>query len=162
MPEENFSLSSIQVSLSPQERFEEFLQSRGKRNTDQRKLIVDHIFQRHNHFDADSLIDELGRQVGRATVYRTLTELVDAGMLRKLDLDGRAVFEHDYGYPQHDHLYCEKCQKLIEFQSDELARIRDAVAREHRFRASGHRLIVHGICDECSRAGRKRRRLDRI
>ena len=58
-----------------------------------------------------------------------------------MTLGGRAVYEHDYGYPQHDHLYCQMCDKLIEFHSDELAELRDAVAREHNFRVTGHRLI---------------------
>ena len=63
-----------------------------------------------------------------------------------MTLGGRAVYEHDYGYPQHDHLHCTMCDTLIEFQSDELQRIRDAVGREHRFRVTGHRLIVTGVC----------------
>ena len=37
-----------------------------------------------------------------------------------MTLSGRAVYEHDYGYPQHDHLYCQICDKLIEFSSEEL------------------------------------------
>jgi Fur family ferric uptake transcriptional regulator len=88
--------------------------------------------------------------VSRPTVYRTLNELVDAGLLRRMNLGGRAVYEHDYGYPQHDHLHCTICDQLIEFQSDELQRIREAVGREHRFRVTGHRLIVSGVCQDCS------------
>ena len=47
--------------------------------------------------------------------------MVEAGLLRKMVLGGRAVYEHDYGYPQHDHLHCTECDKLIEFSSDELS-----------------------------------------
>ena len=75
-----------------------------------------------------------------------------------MDLGGRAVYEHDYGYPQHDHLHCTRCNKLIEFQSDKLREIRDAVAREHLFRVTGHRLIISGICQACSRTRRRQRR----
>ena len=154
---EDFSLGTVETSLKPMERFEEFLQSRGKRTTEQRRVILRHVFARHTHFDADDLLDSLKKEAGqrkvsRPTVYRTLAELVDAGLLHKMSLEGRAVYEHDYGYPQHDHLYCQECGKLIEFQSDELARIRDAVAREHHFRVSGHRLIVSGTCQECQKA----------
>ena len=121
----NFSLGTVKVALSPTERFEEYLQSRGKRVTQQRRLLVEHVFKRHEHFDAEDLIDELsrvsaGRKVSRPTVYRTLRDLVDAGLLRQMVLTGRAVYEHDYGYPQHDHLHCQQCNKLIEFQTDEL------------------------------------------
>jgi Fur family ferric uptake transcriptional regulator len=157
----DFSLGEVQVSLSPKERFEEYLQSRGKRTTQQRRALVDFIFQRHDHFNADELIDAYsanhkGEKVSRPTVYRTLDQLVEAGLLRKMTLSGRAVYEHDYGYPQHDHLYCQICDKLIEFNSDELSDIRDAVAREHNFRVTGHRLIISGVCDNCSRTRHRR------
>ena len=159
----DFSLGTVKVSLAPLERFEEYLQSRGKRVTQQRRILVEQVFSRHEHFDADDLIDEFARRQGRRrvsrpTVYRTLAELVDAGLLRKMNLGGRAVYEHDYGYPQHDHLHCQSCNKLIEFRSDDLVRIRDAVARENQFRVNGHRLIITGICRDCSLAQRRRKR----
>jgi Fur family ferric uptake transcriptional regulator len=157
---ENYSLGTVEVALAPLERFEEFLQSRGKRITQQRRILVEHVFRRHEHFDADELMDELARREGprrvsRPTVYRTLAELVDAGLLRKMTLAGRAVYEHDYGYPQHDHLYCQKCRKLIEFRSDELVKLRDSVGREHNFRVTGHRLIINGLCADCATVRRR-------
>jgi len=157
----DFSLGEVHVSLSPRDRFDEYLQSRGKRITQQRRSLVDYIFERHDHFDADELIGSLagrpgGDRISRPTVYRTLNELVEAGLLRKMTLGGRAVYEHDYGYPQHDHLYCQMCDKLIEFSSEELQSIRDAVAREHDFRVIGHRLIITGICHDCSRKRHRR------
>jgi Fur family ferric uptake transcriptional regulator len=162
-----FSLGTVEVALTPLERFEEFLQARGKRVTQQRRLIVEKVSARHEHFDADQLAAEMAqtkgdRKVSRPTVYRTLAELVEAGVLRKImTLGGRAVYEHDYGYPQHDHLHCTECNKLIEFQSDEVAAIRDAVAREHQFRVTSHRLIITGLCNDCRLAKQKmKRRLD--
>jgi Fur family transcriptional regulator, ferric uptake regulator len=164
----DFSLGEVHVSLSPQDRFEEYLQSRGKRITQQRRALVDFIFERHDHFDADELIDTLGRRHGddkisRPTVYRTLNELVEAGLLRKMTLGARAVYEHDYGYPQHDHLYCQICDKLIEFSSEELQELRDAVGRQHNFRVTGHRLIISGVCQDCgSKRHRRQSPLDLI
>jgi Fur family ferric uptake transcriptional regulator len=166
---EDFSLGTVDVALTPRQRFEEYLQSRGKRLTEQRRILIDFIFKRHEHFDADELISSLAqdsqqRRVSRPTVYRTLGELVEAGMLRIImESEGRAVYDHDYGYPAHDHLHCGECGKLIEFHSEELARIRDAVAAEHGFRVVSHRLIVEGACKECLHARRRqKRKLDRI
>jgi Fur family transcriptional regulator, ferric uptake regulator len=167
LPDES-SLGHVPVALSPRERFVEYLQSRGMRVTQQRLALIDHVFSRHEHFDADQLMEQLPHSgqpghVSRPTVYRTLNEFVDAGLLRKFELDGRAVYEHDYGYPQHDHLYCKECQRLIEFQSDELLALRNAVAREHNFRVTSHRLIITGVCEECSRVNRRtKRKLDLI
>ncbi len=79
----DYSLGTVQVALSPVERFEEYLQSRGMRNTDQRRSLVQHVFSHHDHFDADNLIEQLPKKgesgyVSRPTVYRTLNEFVDA------------------------------------------------------------------------------------
>ncbi|MCE9554968.1 MAG: transcriptional repressor [Planctomycetes bacterium] len=157
---QDFALGHVEVAMTPQQRFEEYLQSRQKRTTRQRRVIVEKVFDRHDHFDADQLLIELAAEkhdprIGRATVYRTLSELVDAGLLRTMALGGRAVYEHDYGYPQHDHLHCQQCNRLIEFHSEELTKIRDAVAREYHFRPTGHRMIVSGTCEECQKARRR-------
>ena len=161
------SLEPLRVSLSPQERFEEYLQTRGLRQTNQGKFLIEAVFEEHDHFDADELIDRLPRRgeenyVSSATVYRTLREFVDAGLLKSFQLDGRTVYELDYGYPQHDHLYCTVCRSLIEFQSDELMATRDQVAAEKGFRVSGHRMIIQGICKDCSKMRRKKRKQDLV
>lgn len=152
-------LAAVPVTLSPRQRFQQYLQSQGMRNTEQRRTLVEHIFAHHQHFDAEQLIAQLPARgtpgyVSRPTVYRTLAEFVDAGLLRKFELDGRAVYEHDYGYPQHDHLYCNRCHRLLEFKSEELVTLANRVAREHRFQVSGHRFLIHGLCEECAQASR--------
>lgn len=148
------ALRAVTVSLSPLEQFAQFLSLGGKRLTRQKRLIVEQIFSHHDHFDVNELLDHLQpllsrREISRPTVYRTLAELFKAGILRKMTLAGRTVYEHEYGYPSHDHLYCQHCHKLIEFYNAHLERIRDQVAREHDFQVLGHRLLVHGVCARC-------------
>jgi Fur family ferric uptake transcriptional regulator len=149
----------------PEEKFREFLEIRRDKLTGPRRIIVRHIFDSHKHFDADELVADLraaGQQVSRATVYRTLRLLVEAGLLRELRLTNRTAYEHDYGYPSHDHLHCTECNRIVEFDNEEIRRIRDAVSRETGFRAAGHRFIITGICAACGRARSPRRRLDLI
>ncbi len=162
-----FPLGRVDTAMTPQERFEEFLQARRKRITRQRQVIVDHVSSHHEHFDAEQLLEDLrktpeGAKASRPTVYRTLAEMVAAGLLKEMVLGGRRVYEHDYGYPQHDHLHCTSCQKLIEFTSDEVAEFCAAVAAKHRFRAQGHRLIVSGLCADCCRSRTASRHQDRV
>lgn len=158
-------LAPLVVSDSPVEKFREFLEIRGEKLTDRRRLLVDHIFNSHKHFDADELVRDLhdaGHRVSRATVYRTLRLLVEAGLLRELRLTNRSAFEHDYGYPAHDHLHCTSCNRVVEFRNDEILRLRDAISAAHGFRPSGHRFLITGVCAACSRAHSPRRRLDLI
>ena len=161
------TLPAVAVSQTPEEKFREYLASRPRpqRFTGQQRDLVRFIFSQHNHFDADQLIDDVkkaGLQVSRATVYRTLTKLVDAGLLRRLEIGPRMCYEHDYGYPQHEHLRCERCGAMIEFQSADLETALRDVCQRHQFHTTGHTLIVRGVCAECNRARMTKRRLDLI
>jgi len=160
-------LPAVEVSQSPEDKFREYLASRPRpqRYTDQQRDMVRFIFSQHNHFDAEQLIDDMKRAgfaVSRATVYRTLNKLVDAGLLRRLELGPRMFYEHDYGYPQHEHLYCQKCGKVIEFQNPAIEAIIRDVGTQHNFHTSGHTFIVRGTCADCNRARVTKRMLDLV
>jgi Fur family ferric uptake transcriptional regulator len=160
-------LSAVAVSQSPEDKFREYLASRPRpqRYTGQQRDMVKFIFSRHNHFDADQLIDEMkqgGLPVSRATVYRTLNKLVDAGLLRRLEVGPRMFYEHDYGYPQHEHLFCENCHKMIEFQNPAIESLIEEVCRENNFLSAGHTFIIRGVCADCNKARVTKRRLDLV
>ena len=89
--------------------------------------------------------------------------LVESGLLRPVARpNDREVYEHDYGYPQHDHLICKECGTLIEFVDDSLNDILERVAEQNGFRVSAHRLEVYGKCADCCRPKRRPRKTDRI
>lgn len=160
-------LPAVAVSQSPERKYGEYLSSRPRpqRYTEQQRDMVRYIFSRHNHFDAEQLIDDMKRDsfsVSRATIYRTLAKLVDAGLLRRLEVGPRTFYEHDYGYPQHEHLYCEKCRKMIEFQAPSIEKVMEEVAQEHNFQTSGHTFIIRGVCATCNKARVNRGPLDLI
>jgi Fe2+ or Zn2+ uptake regulation protein len=81
------------------------LQATGRRLTSQRRLLLKVLTDSHAHLDAEeiyALAKEQEPNISLATVYRTLGELVEAGMLHKMTLGGRSVYEHEYGYPSHE------------------------------------------------------------
>jgi Fur family ferric uptake transcriptional regulator len=158
-------LQALEVSVPPVDKFAEYLGTRGQRLTPERAAIVEEVFSDHEHFDADQLIERLaqrdrGRRVSRSTVYRALDAMVEAGLLRKVARpNDRDVYEHDYGYPQHDHFICEKCKSLTEFRSEAIFEILDRIAAQHGFRLTGHRLEAYGLCEACARPPQRRQRL---
>ena len=163
------NLAPKDVAVSPEEKFHEFLATRGKRLTQERDIIVREIFSDHEHFDVDEIVARLdkpqdGRRVSRATVYRTIGQLEEAGLIRKVArANDREVYEHDYGYPQHDHFICEKCHQLIEFRNEAISELLEEVAMKIGFRMTAHRLEAHGICAECAKPpARHHRKLDMI
>ena len=156
-------LPTVEVAVSPVDKFREFLATKSQRLTHERLRIVEEVFSDHEHFDADQLAQRLN-SVSRATVYRTLNLMVDGGLLRRVARpNDREVFEHDYGYPEHDHLICKQCGNLIEFPAVDVSQIVDDVAAQQGFRVEGHRLEVYGVCAECLRPRQRRhRKLDQI
>ena len=161
------SLIAVPVSQTPENKFREYLNTRARpqRFTEQQRDLIRHIFAHHEHFDVDQLcaeVQQTGLRISRATVYRTLTKLVDAGLLRSITVGSRIVYEHDYGYPQHEHLVCEKCKKMFEFQSESILTALRDVCAERGFQMNGHTLIVKGVCNNCTRDRSAKRRLDLI
>jgi Fur family ferric uptake transcriptional regulator len=160
-------LPAVSVSQTPEDKFREYLASRPRpqRYTGQQRDMVQFIFKQHNHFDADELFETMkqsGLKVSRATVYRTLAKLVDAGLLRRLELGPRMFYEHDYGYPAHEHMVCQQCGDVIEFQSQQIEATIAEVCRQHGFHSTNHTFIIRGTCADCNRTRVTRRRLDLV
>ena len=137
--------------------FAAFLAGRGLRLTPERDRIVRLVASWAQHFGPDELVASLGRgaRISRATVYRTLDLLLEAGIIRRIELGPLGVrYEHDLGRDHHDHLACLGCGLLIEFASPEIERLQDEVCLEHDFIAIRHLHRVMGLCRECRAAGR--------
>lgn len=131
----------------------EHLRKSGFRWTSQRALIVRTALATHEHFTADELLVQCRRQdpkVSRATVYRTLTVLEEAGFVEGLETgDGGRRFEHVLGHEHHDHMVCLACGSILEFRDDALEQRQEAAARRLGFRVERHSLRLYGTCREC-------------
>lgn len=136
-----------------QARFEAFLRSRQLKYTGERKALLDEVFASKHHFDADSLhqvLREKGKDISRATVYRTLDLLVQCGLVRKQSLgDQHAHYEAVHGDEHHDHLICMNCNKVIEFFRPDLEALQETICEEHAFKALHHTLQIFGLCKAC-------------
>jgi len=141
----------------PPETFESRLRQRGFRVTSERRAVVRAIVRHRDHFDAEGLLSEIRREgeaASRATVYRTIACLVDAGLLRKYDLgDRRTLFEPAVGKDHHEHMICVVCGTISEFVEERIERLQDEVCRAQRFRPLSHTLHIHGVCERCDRSG---------
>ena len=160
-------LQPLKMSQTPENKFREYLMSRPRpqRFTEAQRQLVEFVFSSHHHFDAEQLCNALEKakiDISRATVYRTLSKLVDAGLLRQIHLGQRVVYEHDYGYPEHAHMHCQQCGKMIEFPCPELESVLQEVCRKHQFQPVSFNLLVHGQCTDCMSARNIKRRLDLV
>jgi Fur family ferric uptake transcriptional regulator len=128
----------------------------GKRSS-KREQIVNVFLRQEGHLSADDLVDLIRREdqrISRATVYRTLQWMVDAGIARKVDFgEGRFRFEHSYRQPRHFHLICKTCHRSFEFLSSDIEASVDEVASARSFTVSQSVVQIYGTCEEC-RTGR--------
>ncbi len=136
------------------ETFHEFLKSRDLKSTSQRDLIVLEIFsQPHHHFSAEELLEtvrEKDPSISRATVYRTLSLLLEGTMLEELDIGkGHKYFEPMLGVAHHDHLICLGCEKIVEFESPEIETLQEKIIKTNEFQAMYHTHRIFGYCRQC-------------
>jgi Fur family transcriptional regulator, ferric uptake regulator len=128
----------------------------GKRSS-KREQIVNVFLRQEGHLSADDLVDLIRREdqrISRATVYRTLQWMVDAGIARKVDFgEGRFRFEHSYRQPRHFHLICKTCHRSFEFLSSDIEALVEEVSAARSFTASQSVVQIYGTCEEC-RTGR--------
>lgn len=132
-----------------------FLKEYGLRTTGQRKEILEYFYTKEGHVSPEELYIELRKKyprLGRATVYRTLKLLRDAGLAEQVDsADGTKKFEHVHRKPHHDHMVCLKCGACIEFMSPKIEELQDEMARKEGFEVKSHRLELFGYCKKCSK-----------
>lgn len=130
------------------------LQRAGLRATRQRRRILDGLGGRRDAVTALGLYDELSHSdepVGLATVYRTLQALADAGLLDTFDAGGEQAFRR-CGDTHHHHVVCERCGLVTEITAEEVESWVSEVASRRRFRVTGHRADVFGVCADCQAA----------
>jgi len=128
------------------------LAAAGERVTRQRLLVANALAGSGRQLTAEQLYRSLRRQVpgiGRATVFRTLETLVDAGVARRLELEG-----HVYAYvaclpKHHHHLACTRCGRVEEIDEAYVTPIARRLAADLGFEIDDARLDFYGRCAAC-------------
>jgi Fur family ferric uptake transcriptional regulator len=158
-PRRNKPLQESALTASARERLNQWIVERGLKQTRQRDLIVDTFFSASGHLSIDELlaqVSERDRNIGAATVYRTMKILSEAGLAsaRHFD-DGQTRYEAALDRHHHDHLICTECHTIVEFENERIEELQNAVAAEQGFIVTRHKLELYGLCQACrARAGR--------
>ncbi|HET9552410.1 MAG TPA: Fur family transcriptional regulator [Anaeromyxobacteraceae bacterium] len=135
------------------ERFERFLHRKDLRLTEARAAIVEAALARDGHYPIEELIGDLkarGIRGSKATVYRTLPLLAEAGILQPaiIAADTKS-YETTFGRHHHDHLLCGTCGKVIEFEFEAFEILQREVASKHGYRLESHYHELVGTCPDC-------------
>jgi Fur family transcriptional regulator, ferric uptake regulator len=140
--------------------FENYLKGEGLKMTDPRRTVLEAFLGIERHVSAEGLYDAVRKGdpgIGQATVFRTVKLLVAAGIAREAGTSGgMRQYEHAFRHPHHDHLICERCGKLVEFESQPLEKAQNAVYAANGYSPTGHRLELFGVCPACAKRGAKK------
>ena len=145
------------------ERFIRFLEGKALRMTSQRQAIINTVFETTEHFTADQLLEWARRRdpsVSRATVYRTLPLLTESGLVREMDF-GKDYKFYDPNYadhPNHSHIICQDCDKIVEFESKTIDRIENEISHKLGFAVKSQRLQITASCEELKKMGSCRKK----
>ena len=125
--------------------FAQALRDAGLRVTPQRMVLLAILMESADHPNADELLARaraLDDSVSLATVYRTLSALEEAGLIRKLTLESEPSRYEITPLAEHDHVVDIDTGEVIEIANDEIARLRrDALERLGYEIVSQHTLI---------------------
>ncbi len=139
--------------------FRAYLREHNLPITAQRLAIADVILRSAQHLSAEEILLELAARnaaAGMATVYRTIEVLVRSGLVVERDFgEGFKRYEAARDIPHHEHMVCNVCGKVTEFRDERLERMTMLISEAHGFARQRHRLVIHGICADCQRDGRR-------
>jgi Fur family ferric uptake transcriptional regulator len=142
-------------SLHQQEKkqFFRLFEKEGIDRIDDRMAILSVFLDVERHVTFEELLDLL-RQNGLHPepdfVKKTLSLLCRYGFAAKKEFKGQPTrYEHRHLGRHHDHLICTKCNKIVEFENQQLETMQLDIAASYGFHVLQHRMEIYGLCGDC-------------
>jgi Fe2+ or Zn2+ uptake regulation protein len=124
----------------------------GHSMTAQRRLLLELLRDAEGHIDAKELYRRASARdesISPATVYRSLNLFKELGLIDEIRLGKIRCYYEIKQSPEHQHLVCQGCGKVIEFQNPYFQKLIKAVQRERGFKITKAELYLEGYCPEC-------------
>lgn len=137
------------------EQFKKILKESGLKYTRQREIVLKILYHSNTHYTPEALYMEVKKRepslnIGIATVYRTLNLLEESEMVTSLSFGAAGKKFELANKPHHDHLICKNCGRIVEFENSIIERQQSLIAKEHKFKLTGHLMQLYGVCETCN------------
>jgi Fur family peroxide stress response transcriptional regulator len=122
----------------------------GLRCTPQRYAVMAFLMEHPKHPTAPEIFEAVNRadpRSSRATIYNNLSDLVKAGLVREVAVEGRAA-RFDAKVSQHYHFICDRCGNIEDMEWYEVPRPRSGSLGKRILREC--ELIFRGLCTKCA------------
>jgi Fur family ferric uptake transcriptional regulator len=135
-------------------KFKALLKSNGLKFTSQREAILKTLYDNPDHFTPENLYllvkeNYPNLNTGITTVYRTLNLLEENKIATSISFGSLGKKFELGNKPHHDHLICENCGDIVEFENTQIEKLQHKVAKEEGFKLTGHLMQLYGICNNC-------------
>ena len=135
--------------------YAKYLKRRKMFFTKERKTILKAVFEMGDeHFSVDAFLFSLAQKeykVSRATVYRSLSQLAEAGVLTEADFGHGHIHYELVGGETHEHIICKECGKVVEVDSEDILEASQKIAQSQGFTFLSHHCQIKGICSDCTK-----------
>jgi Fur family transcriptional regulator, ferric uptake regulator len=125
--------------------YRQVLREAGLRVTPQRASIITLLSETDEHPNVEDLYEmarALDDTVSVATVYRTMSVLENAGLVRKLVLDDAPARYEMMPQTDHDHLVDVDSGELVEIPGTEISKLMARVASELGYEIVSHHTVI--------------------
>jgi len=135
-------------------KFKLLLKENGLKFTTQRELVLKTLFNYLGHFTPEDLHMLIKKNnpdsnVGVTTIYRTLNLLESNHIVTSISF-GIQGKKYELGNkPHHDHLICNQCGKIVEFEDPTIEELQEKIAKIHDFKLTEHIMQLYGVCKDC-------------
>jgi len=123
-------------------------------DTSQRKLVLTIMQEAEKQLDAKELYrraTERDEGISLATVYRSLHLFKEQGLINERHLGQARCYYEMKRSPEHQHLVCQSCGQVIEFESPLILKLIAEVERKNDFSVTKVELCLEGYCHECKK-----------
>ena len=124
------------------------LEARGHRVTPSRRAVIAAVLQQSDHFTVDDLLHRC-RGAGRATVFRTVRLLTEAGVVCRVLLEDGSLHYRLSERGHHHHLVCTDCGKVDDLDQCVIDDFVSGLSGVSGFEVEGHWLELYGRCAAC-------------